>query len=265
MNIDRELVTRALARAGQEPLNDEDIIKNSTRWRAIKAFYLSTILETLSQTSWTSRKRRAVLEEVMPESEMENNTGYMHCYRLPADCAKPEALKEDDEFIVEGDFLFTDSEVPVLLYISNGKRTEVKLPENEDKPEEELPDEEDNVPEDKTEEPSESSEEDTDETGEEIVMALDDPEEDEEIEEDYPDYDNITFEPLLSQYLETRLAAKIVLKITGDLSLYNTLYNESLMCEQRALEASEAHSKSRLNGNKWWADQIGLGGANAYH
>ena len=50
MNINKDIVNRALEAAGQERLTDEDIEKNSARWRLIKDNYLSVILTTLAKT-----------------------------------------------------------------------------------------------------------------------------------------------------------------------------------------------------------------------
>ncbi len=207
MNIDKSIVARALAKAGQEPLNDDDIKKNSARWRVIKEFYLSTILETLSQTEWTSQKKRKIL---LRNFDDENLTDYNYCYFLPEDCAKPEELKSEEEFMIEGNLLYTNDANAILMFISNGKRIFTD--------EDEIPD------------------------------------------EDYPEYDRLKADPLLNEYIETRLASKIVLKITGDMNLYGMLYNESLLKEQKAVEATRIHAHSKLQGDTWWADEIGLGG-----
>ena len=205
MTINREIVNRALEKAGQEAITDKQIEDNSTVYRLIKSFYLSTILETLSTTEWTSRKKRKKLEL----AEEVNNTPYFYCYKLPIDISKAIEITDNAEYIIEKNFLYTNIENPILVYISNEKRDA---------------------------EPTE-----------------------EELTEDYPDYNDIDFDPLLSQYIETRLASKIVLKLTDNLNLYQLLYNEALLLEKKAEDASKEQARSKENGNKWWDEILGLG------
>lgn len=205
MNIDIELLNRAFEKAGEEALTQSDIDNESTRYKTAKSYYLPTILETLSNTEWTCQKKRAKLEY----SEDDNLTDYAYSYVLPCDCAKPERIDNDDEFIVEADVLYTNTAEATLMYISNGK----------------IEDEDDYLEED-----------------------------------DYPEYRQLKFSPLLSEYLETRIAAKIVFKITGKSDLYQLLYSEALLMEKRASAASFTHGKSRENGEPWWGDQLGLTG-----
>lgn len=306
MNIDLHIVTRALQKAGQEPLTQEDIDKNSTRWRTVKAFYLATILETLSRTSWTSQKVRSRLEsrnkkksgfeygfelpldfkkalyldsgnpygiidgilytddtepELIYEDANErqhsetlirfndNYTQFACCYALPDDCAKPEELLNNEEFIVEGNLLYTNAENAVLMYVSNRNiRQHVNVEQNGDVYLE--IDEECNlwwVGEDPC--PYELE-------GDKLYY---------EAKDFYKDYGELNFDPLLQRFLETRLAADIALKITGDRAVYQALYNESLMIEQEAENGTKAQSRSRKNGNDWWTDKIGLGGADAHY
>ena len=306
MNIDLHIVTRALQKAGQEPLTQEDIDKNSTRWRTIKAFYLATILETLSRTSWTSQKVRSRLEsknkkksgfdfsyelpldfkkalyldsaepygiidgilytddrepeliyedinEVQHNEELrridDNYTQFAYCYALPDDCAKPEELLNNEEFIVEGNLLYTNAENAVLMYISNRNiKQHVNVEQNGDVYLE--IDEECNlwwVGEDPS--PYELE-------GDKLYY---------EAKDFYKDYGELNFDPLLQRFLETRLAADIALKITGDRGIYESLYNESLLIENEAENGTKAQSRSRKNGNDWWTDKIGLGGEDAHY
>lgn len=242
MNINRELVTRALAKAGQEPLVDDDVTKNTARWRTIKGFYLATILETLAHASWTSQKKRANLTLY----EGDNLSDYAFCYRLPIDCAKPEELRNKSEFITEGNFLYTDEENAVLLYISSGyKNIRCELPETQ--PTNETFSEGTYYTyDDETETYSVASEYENDTTY--YIFSTD----------DYPNYDELNLDPMLSQYIETRLASKIVLKITGDEKLYQLLYNEAMLLEQKAINTSYTHARSKAKGNPFWAEQLGL-------
>lgn len=245
MNIDRDLVNRALAKAGQERLTDEDIENDSAVWRLAREFYLTTILETLANTEWTSQVKRAVL--IAPDEgteEAENLTEWAHKYRLPEDCAKPVEIFGRDEFHVEGNWLYTDKEAAVLVYVGNGRRSPYERAAPTDGEFAEgvffLLD---------AETGEYSRAEDYDPDAEYWIV----------IPDDYPEYGDYTFDPLLSEYLETRLAAKMVLKITGNSGLYQLLYNDSVMMEDRAVKASMAHSHSKETGHDWWLDVIGAG------
>lgn len=130
MIINHDIANRALEAAGQERLTDGDISTNSARWRLIKDNYLSIILSTLNKTTWTSRLKRARLQEADRETT-ENLTDYSYMYVLPYDCEKPEQLKEDGLYIVEGRYLYTDEANAVLIYVSNEKRQGELTPEEE--------------------------------------------------------------------------------------------------------------------------------------
>lgn len=202
MNIDRALVNRALLKAGQTTLTDEDINNNSEAWKTVKEFYLSTMLETLARTQWTSAKRRTQLHK---NEEAENLSIYEIMYDLPVDCARAVKLNSESRFIVEGQYLYTNDSDAVLMYITNG-RTDIALP---------------------TEPP-----------------------------EDIPGYDYIDYGPDFWEYIETRLASKIVLKITGDLQLYNLLFTESMVIEDAAAKSSKAAGKSKPTGQTYWTDAV---------
>lgn len=241
MNIDRDLVNRALEKAGQEPLVEDDITKNTARWRLVKSFYLPTILETLSHTSWTSRKKRAKLIAF----EGDNYSDYAYCYRLPLDCAKPEEIVNNGEFLTEGNFIYTDTQDAILLYISNGYVKErYELPETQPTNENFSENVYYYLEEDGTYKTANTYDENTTY----YIFSTD----------DYPAYEPIEFDPMLSQYIETRLASKIVLKITGNTEVYQLLYNEALIMEQKATNTSYAHNRSKVKGNPFWAEQLGL-------
>lgn len=219
MRIDRELVNRALLKAGQTTLTEDDITNNSEAWKTVKEFYLSTMLETLSRTPWTSAKRRVRLTKL---EDTENFSPYENMFRLPADCARALKLNNGRQFIVEGDYLYSDEGQPVLLYITNGKQEPVVkefLPTEDEEPAE----------------PKDTTEED---------------------QEDIPGYDNVPYDPNFWEYVETRIASKIVLKITGDTNLYNMLMGEASLIENAATKASKAAGKSKPNGQTYWTDEI---------
>lgn len=241
MNIDRGITDRALAKAGQEPLSDTDIENESTVWRLIKAFYLPTILETLANTEWTSQTRRARMEAA---EEEENLTRYAYVYLLPEDCAKPVEIPGRRDFMTEGRLLYTDEPDACLIYVSDGRTSPYVrgYPDEEGFAEKEY----------YTKDP---------ETGDFVPAEVFDP--DAEYwcisGDDYPGYREFRPDAILSEYIETRLAAKIALKITGDKQLYSMLIQESMIAENKAVKASVAHSRAKERAHPWWADQIGLG------
>lgn len=224
MNINWEIVNRALNKIGEEPiLEEEKKEKTSTRIRLVYDFYLSTILETLHNTAWTSQIKRTKLIC----AEVENLTDYENVYILPIDCAKPIALKDNSEYKVEGNFLYTNSEENILIYVSNSKKIPI------------------------------INDEETD-TETDIELTENEENTEEIIEEDYPEYNEMIFDPLLSEYIETKLAAKMALKITGNNDIYQLLYQEAVIIENRAIKASMAHGASKDKGNRYWNDILGL-------
>lgn len=245
MNIDKELCARAMDKAGEEPITQTEWEEgNSTRVRLIKDVYLSSILEALAGTDWTCQKVRKRLSL----SEEENLTEYDFCYELPKDCAKPCALSDDGEYLVEGEKLYTDTENAVLIYVTNNFTGKfVFMPAN---PQPSTTEEVktgnyyvyDDIQKDYVK--AESFEE-------EIVYYVQDP-------QDYEGYDDFNFDPLLTEYIECLIAQKIVMKITGDMNKYQLLYNEARLMENRAIKASVAHGHNKDKGNPYWADILGL-------
>lgn len=250
MQIDRELVNRALLKAGQTPLTEADIDNNAEMWKTAKEYYLQTILETLTRTPWTSAKRRTRLTPC----EEENLSTYNYVYRLPIDCARALKLNSAEQFVVEGDFIYTNDDNPIILYITNGKidgtvEVPTEPPATNEPSNINGPDE----IEDTTGTEGESSEEEnngqTETPPEENTVP-------EEPEEDIPGYKTLEYDPNFWEYIETRLASKMVLKITGDTSLYNMLFQEAAVIEQTATKASKASSKSKPNGQAYWTDEV---------
>ena len=246
MNINHEIVARAMNKAGQEPLTDQEWAdQKNTRYRLIYQFYLETILETLSQTDWTSQKKRAKLDFT---EEEENISTWTYMYDLPIDCAKCCSLNSEMDFVVEDGFLYTEDSEAVLLYISNGARANYNFVIADPQP-------------------TANTDFDAkgysyyDEEKKLYIRAYSYTEGTEYYvisDEDYNFYDDFNPDPLLSEYIETRLASKIVLKLSGDSQLYQLLYSEAQIMENKAVKASEAHSKNREKGNRYWSDILGL-------
>ena len=246
MNIDRELVARALIKAGEEPINETEWADGtSNRVRVIKETYLAILLESLASYDWTSQKKRVRLEALDPEVDdvEENMTTYAYMYPLPADCVKVVSVNNDAPYIVEGAFLFTDEEDAILLYIKNywtGKYVfaEVETPTPDDI--------------DKYWVKTEDGEY---EKAEEYVMGttyyvI--------VEEDYNFYAQPNLDPTLSAYFECKLAANIALKFTGGTDKYQMLYNEAQIIANNAMKKSAEQAQNKTKGNKWWTEQLGF-------
>lgn len=247
MNIDKKLVARAMDKAGEEPITTAEWEEGTgTRVRLIKDVYLNTILEALAGTDWTSQKKRARL--VL--SEEENLTDYTYAYTLPKDCAKPSALRNEGVYLVEGNILYTDTPDAVLIYISNNYTGQYKhlyfVADPQPASQEELEAGIYFIQQDEEYKPAT-------EYDENLVYF-----ESTLVEEDYPGYDDFNFDPLLSEYIETTLAQKIVLKLTGDTNKYQLLYGEARIMENKAIKASVAHGHNKDKGNPYWGDTLGL-------
>lgn len=235
MNVNFDIVNRALTRLGEEAITEKDKEEQTLKWKLCKGFYLQTILESLATTPWTSSQKHAVLEKI----ENDNYTEYQYAYALPADCAKPIQLKNNEYYIVIGDVLYTDQEDAILRYVSNFKK-EIKETPEEDNIEvinDEIIDDEiiPDIPENETPE---------EELPEEII------------EEDYPEYNDIVGDVRFWEYIELRLASKLALKFSGEMSLYSTLFNEAKVIEQEAITASKNLGFAKKNGNNWWLKDV---------
>lgn len=250
MNIDRNLVARAFAKAGEEPITNEEWQDNtSNRVRITKEFYLATILEALSSYNWTSQKKRArleaITEEELNEVGEENLTGYDFMYALPADCAKVISINDTEPYVVEGGFIFCNVEDAVILYVRNyftGRYVfeQVAEPNAEDVDKYYYIDNE-----------GEYVKETVFYMSKTYYVI---------VEEDYNFYGQPDFskDPELSAYIECKLAASLALKLTGGTDKYQMLYNEARLIADGAMKRSAEQARNRTKGNKWWTDQLGL-------
>lgn len=287
MNINYEIVSRALNKAGEEALTQTELDENQNRVQLIKSFYLQTILETLSQTEWTSQLKRQELED--PELV----SGNQYAYKLPIDCAKPVKLLSKMEYSVEAGYLYTEDTAATLIYVSNNYTGKYKYEKDEDVKEsdilnwiytavevteEEFPEGEYFIKAGEDYDIAEVYDPDQtyytrekilinekyfvyDEEIDDYILADGwDPEAEYfvKVDEDYPFYKDFEFDPNLSEYIETRLASKIVLKITGNTQLYQMLYSEAQLKEKAAVQSTYAHAKNKYRGNRYWTDLLGL-------
>ena len=197
MNIQTDVVNRALARVGEQPIADDD--RTSIQFNRVKKQYLATILESLSEYPWTSAMKRARLIEI---TEGENLSEYAYRFTMPIDCAKPLALLENVYFKVEGSTLYTDDSTAILLYVTNG-----------------------------------------------ALPAADQNETD-----IYPEYSLPDLEAKFWEHIESRLAGKLALEITGKEDLYQVLTADAIRIAQDAIKASKSSSAAKKNGSTWWID-----------
>ena len=257
MNIDRDLVARAFAKAGEEPITDTEWQDaESSRVRVTKEFYLATVLEALSSYNWTSQKKRVrmtpITEEELNDDGEENLTGYAFMYALPADCAKVIAINDTEPYVVEGGFLFCNVENAVILYVRNyftGKYIyqQVAEPVADDVDKYYYKDENGDYVKETV----------FDMTKTYYVI----------VEEDYNFYGQPDFskDPELSAYIECKLAAGIALKLTGGTDKYQMLYNEARLIADGAMKRSAEQAQNRTKGNKWWTDELGLTSGGEIH
>ena len=245
MNIDRNLVARALSKAGEEPITDEEWTEGtSNRVRVVKDFYLALLLEALSSYDWTSQKKRERLV-ALEEEEEPNLTSYAYMYPLPADCAKVVKLNNDSPYIVEGAFLYSDEENAILIYISNGFTGQYLYEE---------------VAEPDPGNVTEYYVKDTDENYVPATEYIEGITYYSRIGEDYPFYSEPKLDPSLSAYFECKLAASIALKLTGGMDKYQVLYNEAQLIANNAQKKSAEMARNRTKGNPSWISQLGLEG-----
>ncbi|MBO7712211.1 MAG: hypothetical protein J6S85_01750 [Methanobrevibacter sp.] len=279
MNIDRKLVARAFSKAGEEPITESEWEEgNSSRVRVVKDFYLATIQEALSSYDWTSQKKRAKLEllykEVEEPKEQElykyyiyegndnyvkaeewnatetyyvvnndnNYTKYAFMYLLPADCAKVVSVNDGADYEIEGAYIYTNEIDATLLYIQNYFTGKYEYEEVENPEEENI----DNY----YIKNGTLYEKATAFSIEETYYTI--------IEQDYFFYGDIKLDPQLSAYIECLLAARIALKLTGDMNKYQMLYNEAAIIGNNAQKKSAEMARNRSKGNTTWIKQLGL-------
>ncbi|MDR3161342.1 MAG: hypothetical protein LBU28_07000, partial [Spirochaetaceae bacterium] len=258
MNMDRDLVNRALLDVGQQPLIDADIPDN-TVYRLCKGYYLQTFLEALSEIEWTGGRKR---DRLMKTHRPHLPTGYRFVYDMPFDCARPIALQDNGYFAVEDRYICTDVARAELLYVTNGKILRpvaaVACGGPGDLMDMEYlscgwPDTEPDVtlvcggPGDLPPADAPSP-----------VLLPPDP----EPVEDYPDYRPPEYEPKFYQYVEKALAAKFAMKISTQPELHLALLQEAMVLRQEAMAVSKAAGAAKRQPKRWWGEELGLSTGN---
>jgi hypothetical protein len=250
MNMNRDLVNRALLNVGQQPLNDADI-PDSTVYLLCKQYYLQTFLEALSEAAWTGGRKR---DRLMKTNRPRLSPGYRFVYDLPFDCARPIELQDNGYFIVEDRYICTDVERAALLYVANGKILRPVASVSCGKPGDLMdmeyiscgwPD-----------------------TDPDVTILAGGPRDlpagseplppDPEPEEDYPDYRPPEYEPKFYEYVEKTLTAKFAMKLSDQPELHTRLLQEALIIRESAVAVSMGSQAAKLKPQHWWKEELGL-------
>ena len=248
MNMNLDIVNRALSAIGQNPLTDIDISDKNAGFELAKSYYMSTFLEALSEVEWVrGRKRDRLVHTGRPVIKDER---YVYSYDMPYDCARPIELQDNEYFIVEDRLILTDVPRAELLYVSNGKVLRpisiVQMVLGQ-RPE------------------SEYMTAGQPWTKGDVTLYAGKPAdiknvlpEDPDPASDYPDYIELDYEPKFFEYIEKKLAAKFAMKITDQPKLHVQMLQEAMIVKQEAIDASRASRAAKVKENPWWSDELGL-------
>jgi hypothetical protein len=294
MNIDRDLVARALAKAGEEPITAEEWEEGtSNRVRIVKEFYHAILLESLSSYDWTSQKKRARLEvmdnyeyeEVLNPKAADVNRYYEYVYdqyHQKYYYRKAETFSSGTTYFIRIDNNLTGYAYMYILPADCAKV--VKLANDEPYVVEgaflfadvadavlvyirnyftgkyiyEKVEEPDPVDIDKyyVIEDGEYVKAESYIMGTDYYVIK---------EEDYNFYAEPELDPSLSAYFECKLAANLALKLTGGADKYQMLYNEAELIANKAQKKSSEQAQNKTKGNAWWTDQLGLTSGGEIH
>jgi len=270
MNMNKNIVNRALYYAGQEQLKERDFSNKdkSEKYQICKSFYISTFLEALSELEWVNgRKRKKLVPTGRP---IIKDTRYRYAYDLPFDCAKPVELQDNEYFIIEDKLLLTDEPKAELLYVSNGKvmrpvsslRMQLGMIEETEYITAGPPG---TIPE-VTFHPGNIKDLPKEGVCHCHVGNFESPEckcvvelpSDPQSDEDYPDYEELDYEPKFFQYIEKMLAAKFAIKVTDQPRLHTQLLQEAMIIKHEAVAASRSKRAAKRKEDVYWTDQMGV-------
>lgn len=250
MNIDRKLVARALTKAGEEPITDEEWEDaDSNRVRIVKEFYLATLLESLSSYDWTSQKKRVRLEamdnyeyeEVLNPVESDLSKYWEYVYNEHLEkyyYRKAETFVSGNTYYLRIDNNLTG--YPYMYPLPADCAKVVKLANDEPYIIEGaflFADVENAVL---------------------VYIRNYFTGTDYGENEDYNYYGEPELDPTLSAYFECKLAASLALKLTGGTDKYQMLYNEAELIANKAQKKSSEQAQNKTKGNPWWTDQLGM-------
>jgi hypothetical protein len=273
MNMNLSLANQALYLIGQAPLTQEDREQDTSLWKKVKLFYLKTMLEGLNLKAWTSPQRRRILTPT--RRMLKPNIDYKYTFDLPIDFAKPLRASGSGEregsswdynqadYRIEGLVLQCRYDTVNLLYVSNGKRVvdfnevptatgfneafENYINGGDAKTMHRL------MPGDNGIHGPDAKWFKAHTQGQKIV-----PPPGKYADEDYPEYEEVPFEPLFYQYWKNILAAELSIPISDKPELYNQFYSIA----QRAVEEAEAATKDMAAASRkpapTWQEKLGL-------
>jgi hypothetical protein len=249
MNIDWNLANRAMLLAGQHEFTEEDRTEKNAAFVLVKQFYLSTVLEALSEVEWAGGRKRGYLMRTGIPHKI--NDRFRFAYDTPFDCAKPLELEKNEYFLVEGRFIYTDQEHALLLYISNGKALRPAPLISSGKPGDIMGMEYLSAG-----RPPDRAEFTTIHSGhpEDIQDLIPGEEEN----EDYPDYQMPVYEHKFYQYAENMLAAKCAMHLSNQPELHTRLLQQAVMIKAEAVEASLSSRAAGQNPRRWWLEELGV-------
>jgi hypothetical protein len=246
MNMDLDIVNRALLHVGQAPLTEIDRRDNSTAYQAAKLFYLPTFLEALSEVEWAGGRKRSRLVvtglSVIPDQR------YRFAYDMPYDCARPVELQGNEYFSVEDRIIFSDAPDAELLYVSTGRILRPLTVFSGGSPGQIL--ESDYL----TGGPPAFRPDVILYSGgpEDLPPSPDDPVPTDE----FPDYLKLDYEPKFYEYIERALAAKFALKMTEQPQVRLELLQEAMVIKQEAMNASAGRLAAKIKPVKWWTEEM---------
>jgi len=250
MNMNIEIVNRALYATGQNTLSDKDIFSKNAGYNLCKAHYITTFLEALSEVEWVGGRKRDKL--VRTGRPVARDRKYRFAYDIPFDCARPVELQNNEYFIVEDRLILTNAHRAELLYVSNGKKLRPIALASAGKPGE-LPEHEYFTAGQPWTEPDVTLYPGT-------PADIDDElPQDPEPEEDYPDYIALDYEPKFFEYIEKRLAAKFAMKLSDNPQLHAQMLQEAMFIKQEAVITSRAGRAAKVKEKPWWEQELGLG------
>jgi hypothetical protein len=250
MNMNLDIVNRALFATGQSPLTDADIAAKNSPFELCKAYYISTFLEALSEVEWVGGRKRDRL--VRTGRPVARNRQYRFAYDMPFDCARPIELQNNEYFIVEDRLILTDMPRAALLYVSNGKVLRPIAAASCGGPGD-IPEHEYFTAGQPWTEPDYTLY-----PGGPAGIAGEMPE-DPAPAEDYPGYVAIEYEHKFHEYVEKKLAAKFAMKLSDQPQLHVQLLQEAMLVRQEAVNASRASRAAKVKETPWWAQELGLG------
>jgi hypothetical protein len=252
MNIDWNLVNRAMLLVGQFSLTAADLAGKNPTAMMVKGFYLPTLLEALSEVPWLSGRKRAYI--MRSGVSHVRNTAFSFTYDMPFDCARPIELRDRAYFVTEDRFIYTGQEHAELLYVTNGKILRTIAAIQPGRPGDVMDMEylSAGSPGDRAEAEAVFYPGKPADIGNSVPSDPVSP-------DDYPDYRMPRYEHKFYQYVETLLAAKCAAQLSEQGDLVARLLQQAYLVKEEAVTSSLSAAAGARKPAKWWAEQLGIG------